>query len=66
MKIDESCINHNAIRIINDILVDPYAWCYADESKEKKEEAHNCMLMAMGEINGVLSMAKAMKEVLKL
>ena len=65
MNIDEACINHNALRLIDDILTDPYSWCYADGSDAKKEEAHNCMLMAIGEINGVLSMVTAMKEALK-
>lgn len=65
MKITEDAINHNALRLIDDILADPYPWCYTDESDAKKEETRNCMLMSMGEINGVLAMAKAMKEVLK-
>lgn len=65
MKITEDAINHNALRLIDDILADPYSWCYADESDAKKEETRNCMLMAIGNIEGVIDMAKAMKEVLK-
>jgi len=65
MKIDEACINHNAVKLIDDILADPYSWCYTDESDAKKEETRNCMLMAIGNIEGVIDMAKAMKEVLR-
>lgn len=65
MKITEDAINHNALRLIDDILTDPYSWCYHDKDKDDGEETFNCMLMSMGEINGVLAMVKAMKEVLK-
>ena len=36
-----------------------------NESDAKKEETHNCVLMAIGNVMGVIEMVKAMKEVLK-
>ena len=65
MKIDEACINHNAVKIIDEILTDPYSWCYVDESNDKQDEAYNCMLMAIGNVVGVIEMANVMKEVLR-
>ena len=66
MKIDEACINHNAVKLIDDILADPYSWCFSGANEEQgKSDNHHSMLMAIGEINGVLDMARAMKEVLK-
>ena len=59
MKIDESCINHNALRIINDIVAYPY------EYGEQNEDADHCRLLTIGAVRGVLDMAEAMKEVLK-
>lgn len=64
MKIDESCINHNALRIINEIVSDPYFLCHSD-GKEPDEQNFRVALMTIGEISGVLEMAKTMKEVLK-
>ena len=62
MKIDESCITHNALRLIDDIVDDPYYLC---DDKKSVEQNVRVALMTIGEINGVLMMAKAMKEVLK-
>jgi hypothetical protein len=64
MKIDESCINHNALRLIKEALSDPYYLCSSDT--DKTDEANFRMsLMTIGEANGVIAMANAMKEVLK-
>ena len=52
MKIDDNCINHNALRLIKEALSDPYYLCSSDT--DKTDEA-----------NGVIAMANAMKEVLK-
>lgn len=59
MKIDEACVNHNALRIINDIVGIPYE--YGDQD----ENADHYRLMTIGAVRGVLDMAEAMKEVLK-
>ena len=58
MKIDEACINHNAVRLINEIVGIPYEYGDQDES------ADHCRLLTLGEVRGVLEMAEAMKEVL--
>ena len=60
MKIDEGCIDHNALRIINDIVGSPYEYGGQDET------ADHCRLMTIGAVRGVLDMAEAMKEVLKV
>lgn len=60
MKIDEACINHNVVRIIDKIVVAPYMLL-----NENKDDRHNKMLIMYGEIKGALEMAKALKEVLK-
>lgn len=58
MKIDEACINHTALRLINEIVGIPYE--YGDQD----ETADHCRLMTIGAVRGVLDMAAAMKEVL--
>ena len=59
MKIDESCINHNAVRLIQTAL-DTYL-IYADD-KEERQEAINIFC---GRVSGILKFADALKEVLK-
>lgn len=59
MKIDESCINHNAVRLIQTAL-DTYL-IYADDT-EQRPDATNVFV---GQVSGVLTMAKVLKEVLK-
>ena len=58
MKIDEACINHNAVKLISEIVGIPYE--YGDQD----ETADHFRLMTLGAVRGVLDMAKAMKEVL--
>lgn len=58
MKIDEACINHNALRLINEIVESPY------EYVEQDKNADHCRLMTIGAVRGVLDMAEAMKGVL--
>lgn len=66
MKIDEGNINHNALRLINELLIDPYSWCYGGkDDQQDQREAYNCILMTIGNINGILAMAQIMKEVLR-
>lgn len=56
MKIDEASINHNALRLIKDIISEPY---------EYKDDANNYM-MTLCILYGVIQMADAMKEILKV
>ena len=58
MKIDEACINHTALRVINEIVGNPYEYGDQDES------ADHVRLMTLGAVSGVLDMAEAMKKVL--
>lgn len=60
MKIDEACINHTALRLINEIVGCPYE--YAEQDKN----ADHCRLMTLGEVRGVLEMTEAMKKVLSV
>ena len=59
MKIDEACINHNVVRIIDDIVSN--VW---DMSGEDGSDDH-WRLIALGEICGIIDLAKSLKEVLK-
>lgn len=59
MKIDEACIDHNAVKLISEIVGNPYE--YGDQD----ETADHCRLMTIGAVREVLDMAEAMKEVLK-
>lgn len=58
MKIDEACINHNALRLINEIVESPYEYGDQDESTD------HLRLLTLGAVRGVLDMAEAMKGVL--
>lgn len=60
MKIDEACINHNALRLINEIVESPYEYGDQDES------ADHLRLLTLGEVRGVIEMAEAMKKVLSV
>lgn len=60
MKIDEACIDHNAVKLINEIMGDPYE--YGDQD----ETADHCRLITIGAVRGVLDMAEAMKKVLSV
>jgi len=59
MKIDEACINHNAVRIIDDIVSNVWEMSREDESED------HWRLMALGEICGIIDLAKSLKEVLE-
>lgn len=58
MKITEDCINHNAMKLIDDSNL---PW----EMYEANDDADHQRLISMGYNSGVLDMAKVMKEVLK-
>lgn len=61
MKIDEGSINHNALRLISE-LIDTRYELIMNEDKAREERGY--MLMTLGEIGGIIEMAKAMKEVM--
>lgn len=60
MKIDESCIDHNTVRLIRDLIDTRYE--LIDNDKPAQERGYT--LMTLGEIAGVIEMSEAMKEVL--
>lgn len=60
MKINEDCINHNAVRMIKELTESRY-----DMIMEATAEERGYLLMTLGEIAGIIEMAEAMKEVLK-
>lgn len=59
MKIDEGCINHNALRLIDDVTANPYEWA------EQNDCADHQRILTIGYVRGVIDMAKELKEVLK-
>lgn len=61
MKIDENSINHNAVRMIKDLLEVRYDLIEEDKQDQEREY----FLMTIGEIAGIIEMADAIKEVLK-
>lgn len=62
MKIDEGCINHNAVRVIKSILTDIQK---LDDETLKGLDKHSVNLMMLSAISGVIEMTDALKEVLK-
>lgn len=58
MKIDENGINHNAVRLIDDIVTD-----FVDNNLVECDS--NYKEITIGYIKGICDMANAMKEVLK-
>ena len=62
MKIDESCINHNAVRLIDALVECRYEMIDGDRPKVER----GYVLMTLGEIAGVIQTANVMKEVLKV
>lgn len=59
MKIDENTINHNAVRLIDDIVTD-----FANKNVTECDDAYKTI--TIGYIKGICDMANAMKEVLKV
>ena len=55
MKIDESCIDHNTVRLVQDIVRSFYEFQDKDGWRET----------TLGEISGICMLAEALKEVLK-
>ena len=61
MRINNENINHNAVRLIKDLIESRYEMIDID----KKSRERGFLLMTLGEIAGIIEMADAMKEVLK-
>lgn len=59
MKIDESCINHNALRMISEMVSELY------EFTDRKEDFENMRIATLGEIRGICVLAETLKEVLR-
>lgn len=60
MKIDEACIDHNAVKLINEIVGIPYEYGDQDETTD------HLRLLTLGTVRGVLDMAAAMKKALSV
>lgn len=60
MKIDENSINHNAVRLINDIV----SGFVDTDSIECSSDRYKAI--TIGYVKGICDMANAMKEVLKV
>lgn len=66
MQISEESINHNALRLIRDSVGTSYDMIMANgETDYQFSEERAYMMMALGEVQGIINMAQAMKEVLK-
>ena len=59
MKIDESCINHNALRLIHEKVSGLYE--YTDDNTDFE----NMRLAILGEIRGICTLTEVLKEVLQ-
>ena len=57
MRITEDCINHNAVRLIKE---NSLPW----EMYEQNDDSDHQRIITLGFIEGVLTMADCMKEVL--
>ena len=62
MKIDEGCINHNALKLIKDVsgFVEETILTHTDNKTNA-----DTLVYVSGYARGVLEMAEALKEVLK-
>lgn len=58
MKIDESCINHNALREIDKAIEDVY-----DLTSEDRDD--NIRIATIGQIRGIIDFATLLKDVLR-
>lgn len=62
MRITEDCINHNAVRLIDELTSECYGAVFESNSDSARTAFY---LLTLGNIIGVLDMAQAMKDVLK-
>lgn len=60
MKIDEACINHNVVRLVDEMTATLYE--YADANDQEDHER----IATLGGIRGICDLANALKEVLKV
>ena len=69
MKIDEGCIEHNAVKLIHDLIETRYDLIktrYDLIMGDNPADERGYMLMTLGEIGGIVEMVEALKEVLKV
>lgn len=59
MKIDEACINHNVVRLVDEMTSELY------EFTEKSDNMDNMRVATLGEIRGMCQLANALKDVLR-
>lgn len=59
MKIDEACINHNVVRLVDEMVSELY------EFTDKSDSMDNMRVATLGEIRGMCQLANALKEVLR-
>lgn len=59
MKIDEGCINHNAVQMVLELVGTIY------DCSDSNDDMDHIRIATLGEIKGICEMAKVMKEVLK-
>lgn len=60
VNIDETCINHNVVRLVDEMTSSLYE--YADETSNDD----HMRIATLGEIRGIFDLANALKEVLKI
>lgn len=60
MKIDEGCINHNALRMIDKIIEN-----VSEHTGQNDNDDHD-RIVALAQIGGIVAFAEVMKEVLKV
>ena len=65
MKIDEGCIEHNALRIISDLVDSRYEFINAN-NEQQNQSNREYMIMTLGEIGGVIALAEELKKVLRV
>lgn len=59
MKIDESSIDYNVVRLVKALVDSVY------ECSDSNDDMDHIRLATLGEIKGICTMAETMKEVLK-
>lgn len=60
MKIDESSINHNALRMIKEVVGIPWEYCDTTD-----HDADGCRIVTLGAVYGVILLADELKQLLK-
>lgn len=60
MKIDESSINHNAMRMIKEVVGNPWEYCDNGDN-----DVDGCRIVTLGAVYGILLLVDELKQVLK-